>query len=77
LFSGSVSGKIGISDIMNLGVSFGTNDQLKGIEYYWYPVQRKWVDLNLFYSVNKLSVGLLRMPLSGTTFSISYLREIR
>ncbi|MBI5009629.1 MAG: hypothetical protein HZB98_08285, partial [Bacteroidia bacterium] len=77
LFSGSVSGKIGISEIMNLGISFGTNDQLKGIEYFWYPVQRKWLDLNLFYSVNKLSVGFLRMPMSGTTVNISYIREIR
>jgi hypothetical protein len=76
LFSGSVSGKIGISEKMNLGVSFGTNDQLQGIEYFWYPVQRKWVDLSIFYSVNSLSVGLLRMPVGGTTFNISFKREM-
>lgn len=76
LFSGSVSGKIGISEIMDLVISFGTNDQLKGIRYFWYPAERKWMDIRLNYSYNWFSAGLLKMPMSGTTFNISYMREI-
>jgi len=76
LFSGSVTGKIGISEIMNIGISFGANDQLKGMKYFWYPSQRKWVDIQVNYSKNTLAIGLLKMPLSGTTFNISLRREI-
>ncbi|HBQ84527.1 MAG: hypothetical protein A2X05_00215 [Bacteroidetes bacterium GWE2_41_25] len=72
LFSGSVTGKIGISEIMDLGISIGANDQLKGIKYFWYPAQRKWVDIRLNYSDNSFSAGLLKMPLSGTTINISF-----
>ncbi len=77
IFSGSVTGKIGISEIMNLGISFGANEQLKGIEYFWYPAQRKWVDVMLNYSDNTITAGLLKMPLSGTTFNISYRRYLK
>ncbi|HUX94704.1 MAG TPA: hypothetical protein VMV47_03145 [Bacteroidales bacterium] len=76
LLSGSVTGKIGISEVMDLGISFGANDQLKGIKYFWYPVQRKWVDIRLYYKVNSFSFGLLKMPMSMTTFNISFIREI-
>lgn len=76
LFSGSVSGKIGISETMDLGISFGTNEQLKGIKYFWYPAERKWMDLRLLYSVNSISIGLLKMPMSGTTFNVSFRREL-
>ena len=40
---------------MNLGISFGANEQLKGIEYFWYPAQRKWVDVMLNYSDNTIT----------------------
>jgi len=76
IFSGSVTGKCVISEKMNLGISFGRTDQLKGIEYFWYPAQRRWVDIILNYSVNSLSVSLLEMPLSGITVNVSFKREI-
>jgi hypothetical protein len=76
LFSGTVSGKLGISERINLGISFGSNDQLKGIKYFWYPAQRKWLDIRLYYSSMCFSAGLLKMPESGTTFSISFRKEI-
>jgi hypothetical protein len=77
LFSGSVTGKIGISERADLGISFGTNDQLKGIEYFWYPAQRKWMDIRLNYSDSSFSVSLLKMPMSVTTFNISFRRDLK
>ena len=76
LFSGSVTGKIGLSETMDLGISIGTNDQIKGIEYFWYPVQRKWADFRVSYKLNCFSFGILRIPDSGTTFNISYKRDM-
>ena len=76
LFSGSVSGKIGISELMNIGISCGINHQLKGVRYFWYPAQRKWVDIRFHYSDNNFSFGVMKMAMSGTTVNISYMREI-
>jgi hypothetical protein len=77
LFSGSMTGKIGISEILNLGITVGVNDQVKGIEYFWYPAQRKWVDVMLNFSDDSFSVGLLKMPLSGATLNISFRRYLK
>jgi hypothetical protein len=77
LFSGSVTGNIELSEAMILGISLGANHQLKGKEYFWYPSDRKWVDISLNSSGNSFSAGLLKMPESGTTFNISYRRYLK
>jgi hypothetical protein len=77
LFSGSMTGNIEISEKMYLGISFGANDQLKGMKYFWYPSDRKWVDISLNYLDNSFGAGLLKMPVSGTTFNLSFRRYLK
>jgi len=76
LFSGSATGMIAISEIIDLGLSVGSNDQLKGMKYFWYPSDRKWLDISIYYSDNSFSAGLLKMPVSGTTFNLSFRRYL-
>lgn len=72
IFSGSVSAKIGKSKNIYFVTSIGKNDQLKGMPYFWYPVSKSWVDLQLNYFSNILSFSLLKTPESQLTLNISY-----
>ncbi len=76
LFSGSIAAKIGVSKNIYFVTSIGGNDQLKGMEYFWYPVSRNWIDLQFNYFNNALFFSLQKSADSPVTTNISFRRYL-
>jgi hypothetical protein len=77
LLSGSIAGRTDLSEKFYFVTSLGINDQVKGIPYFWYPVSRKWIDLQLNYLDNSFSVSLLKVPGEQYSVNISFRKYIR
>ncbi len=77
LFSGSLSAKIRISEDFDFVTSIGENDQLKGMSYFWYPLNKNWIDFQFNYFSNVVSFSLLKIPESQPTINISFKRYLR
>ena len=77
IFSGSISAKIGVSSNVYFVTSIGKNDQLKGLPYFWYPASKSWVDLQLNYFSNALSVSMLKNPFNQLSLNISFRKYLK
>jgi hypothetical protein len=77
LFSGSFSAKFEVSKNSNFVTSFGKNDQLKGMSYFWYPASRSWIDLQFNYLSNEFLFRLLKVSNDQLTINISYRKYLR
>ena len=77
IFSGSVSGQVGLSKNSFLVTSIGRTDQVKGMSYFWYPVSRNWFDLQFHYLNNALSVSLLKIHEDNLSLNVSFRKLFR
>ncbi len=77
IFSGSGSGRINISDAVHFDVSAGTIRQVKGIEYFWYPASRAWVDIRITRQKNSFSASVLKYAGSNVSVNFSFRKTLR
>jgi hypothetical protein len=71
IFSGSVSGRLAISENRNLEASAGFDDQLKGLGYFWYPAENRKIDLRFNTSNKTVSLSVMKFPRSAASMNLS------
>jgi hypothetical protein len=71
IFSGFGSLRLGFSGGDHLDLSAGMIQQVRGIEYFWYPASKRWFDLRYTNNNNSLSVSALKYPGSNISFNVS------
>lgn len=76
VYSGSVSANTSLSEELQLTTSFSSIGQAKGIEYFWYPVSRRWFDVKLSYLENSFSFSLLKYREGRLTCNVSFTRSL-
>jgi hypothetical protein len=76
LYQGSISTGLRLSEDFSLTASACSNGMLKGMNYYWYPVSRNWLSLQLKHRENALSFILRDMPESNAAFNISFTKYL-
>jgi hypothetical protein len=76
LYQVSVAEKIKLSEKISLTASAGSNGQMKGMNYYWYPASKSWISLQLFYLRNSLSFSLKSVSENKATVNISYFKYL-
>lgn len=77
MFAGNASARFNVNDNVAFEASAGVTDQLKGIEYFWYPSSKKWMDLGISISGNSLSFSLLKYPESNVSCNISFRKILK
>lgn len=72
IFSGSASAGFSPAPGFNLVTIAGVTDQVKGIDYFWYPVSKRWIELKLDHHESAISLSLLKYPESKLTCNLSF-----
>lgn len=76
MYSASVSSNTRLSDELRMTASFSSIGQLKGLEYFWYPVSRRCFDVKLSYLENSLSLSLLKYREGRLSCNISFMKTL-
>jgi hypothetical protein len=71
IFSGSVSGRLAISENRNFEASAGFDEQIKGLNYFWYPAGNRKIDFRYNISNTTLAFSLMKFPRSTTSINLS------
>lgn len=77
LFSGSASAGFTFPEGIHLLTTAGITDQFKGMDYFWYPVAKKWVELKVDLRESSFSLGILKYPESTVTCNLSFRRYLK
>jgi hypothetical protein len=75
LWSGKASASTRVGSL-GLTASVGATDQIKGLEYYWYPASYSHARLRIEYSSNFLEIGLLKYPESRLSLNFAFSRSL-
>lgn len=75
--SGSLSSGFTLARDIDLVASLGCTEQIKGIDYFWYPSSGRWIKLNLNYDNNSLSFSLLQYHQSRMSCNITFVKTMR
>lgn len=76
IYSASASANTRLPGKLHLTTSFSSIGQVKGIEYFWYPVSRRWFDMKLSYLENSLAFSLLKYQGGRLSCNISFTRSL-
>ncbi len=76
IFSGSASIQTKLQKDLNFSASAGITEQVKGIDYFWYPVSKRWITLSFRHLANSLSISFLKYPESRLSCNISFVRSL-
>lgn len=76
VYSASASSVTRLSEDIQLTASFSSIGQVKGIEYFWYPVSRRWFDVKLSYLENSFAFSLLKYQQGRLSCNISFTRSL-
>lgn len=71
LFSGSISGRLALSERFNFEASAGFDDQIKGMSYFWYPSGKRKIDLKFNSSGKTIVFSFMKFPQSPVSANLS------
>jgi hypothetical protein len=77
LYQYSLSLRTALSEKTSLAASIGGNDQLRGIPYYWYPVAKSWLKIQISHFTSSLSFSLMNVSERQQGVNISYRKYIK
>ncbi|HLP73331.1 MAG TPA: hypothetical protein VK155_10545 [Bacteroidales bacterium] len=72
IFSGTVSSQSSVSDKISWIVEAGATEQLKGMNYFWYPAARRQAGISLLVDRKQFSIGFYKYPESSITCSLGF-----
>lgn len=76
VFSGTNTIKYSFTGDLFMRLSYGMTDNIKGLDYFWYPVSRRWIELGLSQNRNSMSLSFLKYPESNLTCNVSFRRYL-
>jgi hypothetical protein len=72
IFSGTVSSQSSVNDRISWIVEAGATEQLKGMNYFWYPAARRQAGISLLVDRKQFSIGFYKYPESSITCSLGF-----